>query len=70
MDQHQQKLNDSERLVVIETLIRESRDDQADHETRIRKLEKYWWLGIGFSAAAGSAGGSYLGQVGPAIGGG
>lgn len=66
----QQQLNDSQRLVVIETLVRESRDDQQDHEHRIRKLEKYWWLGIGFAAAAGSAGGSYIGQAGPQIGGG
>lgn len=70
MDQQQTPLNDSQRLVVIETLVRESRDDHLDHEKRIRVLEKIVWVGMGLSAAAGSAVGSFIGQSGAQIGGG
>lgn len=34
--------------------------DVADHETRLRRLERGFWLGIGAAAAIGSAAGSTL----------
>lgn len=60
------EMNDSQRLVRIETLLigMATRDD--DHETRIRRMEKILWLGMGFSAAVGSAAGSYMGSLGGA----
>lgn len=55
--------DDAQRLMRIETLLigMATRDD--DHETRIRRMEKILWIGMGFSAAVGSAAGSYIGNI-------
>lgn len=55
--------NDTNRLIRIETLLVgiAARDD--DHETRIRKLERALYIGIGLAAALGSAIGSLAGNV-------
>ena len=57
-------MNDSQRLVRIETLILGLANKGDDHETRIRRLEKVLYIGIGVAAAGGSAIGSYIGQLG------
>jgi hypothetical protein len=57
-------MNDSQRLVRIETLLRGISSKGDDHEIRIRRLEKVLYIGIGVAAAGGSAIGSYIGQLG------
>jgi len=57
-------MNDSQRLVRIETLLIGMATSDSDHETRIRRLEKVLYIGIGVAAAGGSAIGSYIGQLG------
>lgn len=54
---------DTERLMRIETLLVgiAARDD--DHETRIRKLERALYIGMGVAAALGSAVGSTVGTL-------
>lgn len=56
-------MNDSQRLVRIETLVVGMASSASDHEQRIRKLERVLYIGIGFAAAVGSAAGSYIGQL-------
>lgn len=56
-------VSDSERLIRIETLLVQFADHTKDHETRIRRLEKVLYIGIGIAAAGGSAVGSYIGQM-------
>ena len=56
-------VSDSERLIRIETLLVQFSDHTKDHETRIRRLEKVLYIGIGIAAAGGSAVGSYIGQM-------
>lgn len=55
--------SDSERLIRIETLLIGLATKDDDHESRIRRLEKVLYAGIGFAAAVGSAAGSYIGQL-------
>lgn len=57
-------MNDSQRLVRIETLLLGISSKGDDHEIRIRRLEKVLYIGIGVAAAGGSAIGSYIGQLG------
>jgi hypothetical protein len=57
-------MNDSQRLIRIETLLIGMASKGDDHETRIRRLEKVLYIGIGIAAAGGSAIGSYIGQLG------
>lgn len=54
---------DSQRLVRIETLLIGMTNSDADHEVRIRRLEKVLYIGIGMAASVGSAVGSYVGQL-------
>jgi len=54
---------DSERLVRIETLLETVVADKSDHETRIRRLERNMWIGMGACAALGSAAGSFVGSL-------
>ncbi len=56
-------VSDSERLIRIETILLSMKDSGDDHETRIRRLEKVLYIGIGIAAAGGSAIGSYIGQL-------
>ena len=63
LPEHDPTMNDSQRLVRIETLLLNIVSKGDDHETRIRRLEKVLYIGIGFAAAAGSAVGSYLGRI-------
>lgn len=56
-------MNDSQRLVRIETILISMASGASDHEERIRKLERVLYIGIGFAAAVGSAAGSYIGQL-------
>lgn len=58
--------SDTERLIRIETMITSIATRDADHETRIRKLERALYIGIGLAAALGSAVGSLAGNV-PAL---
>ena len=61
---HDPTMSDSQRLVRIETLLIGMASSDTDHETRIRRLEKVLYIGIGVAAAGGSAIGSYIGQLG------
>lgn len=54
---------DSDRLVRIETLLEGITTRDQDVETRLRRVEKVMWMGIGLAAAGGSAVGSYVGQL-------
>lgn len=54
---------DSERLVRIETLLESLTGGRDDHETRIRRLERILWIGMGVAASLGSAAGSYVGSL-------
>lgn len=56
-------MTDSQRLVRIETLLIGMADRGNDHETRIRRLERVLYIGIGLAASMGSAVGSYVGQL-------
>lgn len=56
-------LSDSQRLIRIETLLLGMTSTSVDHETRIRRLEKVLYIGIGMAASVGSAVGSYVGQL-------
>jgi len=56
-------MNDSQRLVRIETILISMASGASVHEERIRKLERVLYIGIGFAAAVGSAAGSYIGQL-------
>ena len=38
-------------------------NQRQDHETRIRRLERWVWVATGVAAAIGSAVGSYLGSA-------
>lgn len=58
--------SDSDRLVRIETLLEGIADKDRDFESRLRKLERIVWIGIGLSAAVGSGIGSFVGQLGGA----
>jgi hypothetical protein len=53
-------MTDSERLVRIETMLEGITDRDRDFETRLRRLEKILYIGIGLAAALGSAGGSFV----------
>ncbi|WP_053203788.1 hypothetical protein [Jiangella muralis] len=54
--------SDHDRIVEIHTLLRENLVPKvADHESRIRRLEKAVWLAAGLAAAGGSAIGSLIG---------
>ncbi len=52
-----------DRLVRIETKLDRALADQADHEQRIRKVERVVWIAAGVAAAAGAAGGSVAGLI-------
>lgn len=56
-------MSDSQRLIRIETLLLGIVAKGDDHETRIRRLEKVLYVGIGMAASVGSAVGSYVGQL-------
>lgn len=56
-------MTDHDRLIVIETLLRERLARVDDHETRIRRLERGMWVAAGFAAAAGSAIGTTAGRI-------
>lgn len=56
-------MTDSQRLIRIETLLLGIAARGDDHETRIRRLEKVLYVGIGMAASVGSAVGSYVGQL-------
>ena len=62
--EHDPTMNDSQRLVRIETLLIGMTSQTNDHETRLRRLERIIFIGIGLAAAGGSAVGSYIGQLG------
>jgi hypothetical protein len=62
--EHDPTMSDSQRLIRIETLLIGMGSRGDDHEIRIRRLEKVLYIGIGFAAAAGSAAGSFIGQMG------
>lgn len=49
---------DSERLVRIETLLEGIADRDRDFESRLRRVERILWIGIGLAAGVGSAAGS------------
>lgn len=61
--EHDPSMNDSQRLVRIETLLINLISRGDDHEMRLRRLEKILYIGIGFGAAAGSAVGSFVGRL-------
>ncbi len=61
--EHDPTMNDSQRLVRIETLLLNIITKGDDHEARIRRLEKVLYIGIGIAATAGSAVGSYVGSL-------
>ena len=61
--EHDPTMNDSQRLVRIETLLLNIVAKGEDHEARIRRLEKVLYIGIGVAAAGGSAVGSYIGSL-------
>lgn len=60
-EEHQR--TDSGRLVRIETLLEGIADRDRDFETRLRRVERILWVGIGLAASAGSAVGSYAGSL-------
>ncbi len=60
--------NDTQRLIRIETLLEQQITNDNDHETRIRRLERMLYIGIGAGAAFGSAVGSYIGNLPVTIG--
>lgn len=45
------------KLAVIETQGQQGERQRADHEARIRGLERRWWVALGFASAVGSASG-------------
>jgi hypothetical protein len=51
-----------ERLVRIEAKLDSNSGTHADHETRIRKLERAVWLATGFAAAGGGLVGQLVAQ--------
>lgn len=55
--------SDSERLIRIETLLEQLTGGRDDHETRIRRLERVLFIGLGAAASIGSAVGSYVGTI-------
>jgi hypothetical protein len=52
-------MTDSQRLVRIETLLEGITKGNADHETRIRQLERWRWLATGLAGGIGGV----LGQA-------
>lgn len=54
---------DTERLIRIEVLLEGIAEKDRDFETRLRRLERIVWIGVGISATAGSAVGSFIGQI-------
>ena len=54
---------DSDRLVRIETLLEVAAASDVDFESRLRRVERILWIGIGAATAAGSAIGSFIGQI-------
>ena len=51
------------RLAVMDTKLDALLNQRQDHETRIRRLERWVWVATGVAAAIGSAVGSYLGSA-------
>lgn len=58
----QRQLSDRDLLVEIHTTVRAHAVTTADHEQRLRRVERILWIGIGVAAAGGSAVGSFIGQ--------
>ncbi len=52
-----------DRLVRIESKLDRALTDQADHEVRLRKLERFAYIAIGLAAASGVVGGSVAGLL-------
>ena len=50
-------------LIEIKTKLELALTQQADHETRIRALEKSKWLAVGAAAAAGGIAGKVAGLL-------
>lgn len=63
-DPHTERLSDRDLLIQIHTTVTDQVKDLDDHETRLRRVEKILWIGIGLSASIGSAVGSYVGNLG------
>lgn len=59
----EQQLSDRDLLVRVDANVTNLTSLVGDHENRIRKLEKALYIGIGFSAAVGSAIGSAAGTL-------
>lgn len=53
-------MNDSQRLVRIETLLEGDARTRDDHEVRIRRLERWMWLATGLAGGVGGAIGQSL----------
>lgn len=45
------------KLAVIEAQTLDGQHQRADHEIRLRSLERRWWAAFGFASAIGSASG-------------
>lgn len=56
-------LSDHDLLIEIHTNVKRLVDDSADHETRIRALEKFHWKSLGLGAAGGLASGGTLAAI-------
>lgn len=57
------ELTVGERLVSIETKINMILARDTDHETRIRKLERWTWVATGIAALAGTGAGATVTQL-------
>lgn len=53
----------NERLVRIETKLDQALAQHADHETRIRSLERAKWMAAGFAAAGGGIVGAIVSRL-------
>lgn len=51
------------RLAVMDTKLDALLNQRDDHETRIRRLERWVWIATGAAAAIGSAVGSFVGNL-------
>ena len=56
-------MNDSQRLVRIETLLEASSKQDLDHEVRIRRLERWQWLATGLAGGIGGVFGQMAKQL-------
>lgn len=53
-------MSDSQRLVRIETLLEGIVKQDLDHETRIRRLERWQWLATGLAGGIGGVAGQSI----------